>query len=435
MVVVNHNGRDLTTAALESLQRTDWPPEQLEIVMVDNSPADGVAAQVRGELPGVRVIDAGGNRGFAGGANLGLRNLGVADYAALLNNDATVEPGWLRPLVAALEADQGLGAASPKILFADRFVEVEVRAPVTTRGIGDRRALGVRVSGARAGGTDVWSRAQLTRGFWGLEHGRGEENVYQWSADRAELRMPVPGGGNSGSCSLRLASDEDKTVVLESGGARVEAPVTRSPAWHEVPLDGESFDVVNNVGCVLLPGGYGADRGFLERDEGQFARAEEIFAWCGAAVVLSRRYLDSTGLFDERFFLYYEDLDLSWRGRAQGWRYVYVPGSTVRHVHTASSVEGSRLFQHHVERNRLLTLARNAPPRLAVVAGVRHLAITASYARRDIVSPVLHRRRPSWETVRRRLGAYGSYLRLLPPTLVDRRRLRRRAADRPDPRP
>ena len=66
-----------------------------------------------------------------------------------------------------------------------------------------------------------------------------------------------------------------------------------------------------------------------------------MFAWCGGAVLLRRRYLDDVGLFDERFFLYYEDTDLSWRGRLRGWRYVYVPGAVVRHHH--APVVGRRL--------------------------------------------------------------------------------------------
>jgi hypothetical protein len=95
----------------------------------------------------------------------------------------------------------------------------------------------------------------------------------------------------------------------------------------------------------------------------------------------------------------------------------------VRHVHSASSVEGSQLFQHYDGRNRLLTLARNAPPSLALRESLRHLLVTGSYAQRDIVAPLVHRRPPSVETVRRRMRAYGAFLRLLPGAVVDRRRL------------
>ena len=58
----------------------------------------------------------------------------------------------------------------------------------------------------------------------------------------------------------------------------------------------------------------------------QYAEPADVFAWCGGAVLLRSDYLADVGLLDERFFLYYEDTDLSWRGRARGWRYRFVPG-------------------------------------------------------------------------------------------------------------
>ena len=391
----------------------------MEIVLVENGSTDGVAARVRAELAGVRVIDAGANLGFGGGCNLALADLDAVDYVALVNNDAQVEPGWLGPLVDALESDPSVGAANPKILFSDRFVDVHLSSEARERGVGDRRPLGVRLSGARLGGREVWDRIQLVSGFWGLEHGVDGEGAFQWTNGDAHLRVPA----GHPACQLRLAADTGRTVVVTSGDRRAELAVTPAPAWYEVPLDGEPFDVLNNVGSVVLSDGHGADRGYLERDDGQFDEVEEVFAWCGAAVLLSREYLETVGLFEDRYFLYYEDFDLSWRGRAEGWRYLYVPASVVRHVHSASSVEGSRLFQHYDERNRLLTLTRNAPPALAVREAVRHPLITGSYARRDILVPLVHRRPPSVETVRRRMLAYGAYVRMLPEALAGRRRL------------
>ncbi|HET7720268.1 MAG TPA: hypothetical protein VFK43_09905, partial [Acidimicrobiales bacterium] len=363
--------------------------------------------------------DAGANLGFGGGCNLALADLEGVDYVALINNDAQVEPGWLGPLVDALEGDATVGAANPKILFSDRFVDLHLSSDTAERGVGDRRPLGVRLSGARVGGEDAWERVQLVSGFWGLEHGADGAGAFQWTDGLAHLRVPA----GQPRCQLRLAADTGRTVLATSGTRRTELDVTPAPAWFEVALDGEPFDVLNNVGSVVLADGHGADRGYLERDEGQFDEIDEIFAWCGAAVLLSREYLETVGLFEDRYFLYYEDFDLSWRGRAEGWRYLYVPASVVRHVHSASSVEGSRLFQHYDERNRLLTLTRNAPPALAVREAVRHPLITGSYARRDILAPLVHRRPPSVETVRRRMQAYGAYVRMLPEALAGRRRL------------
>ncbi len=83
-------------------------------------------------------------------------------------------------------------------------------------------------------------------------------------------------------------------------------------------------------------------------------------------MLLRPSYLDQVGLFEPSFFLYYEDVDLSWRGRARGWRYAYVPWAVARHVHAASGGVASALAMRYAERNRLLMLVRNAPPGMAL---------------------------------------------------------------------
>ena len=198
------------------------------------------------------------------------------------------------------------------------------------------------------------------------------------------------------------------------------------PSWHELAIEGEPFDVVQNAGSMMLHGGYGADRGFLEPDRGQYDMEDEVFAWCGGGVLLRPGYLHDVGLFDERFFAYYEDTDLAWRGRAAGWRYRYVPASVLRHQHATTSVEGSATFNRYVERNRLIMLTKNAPRRLVLSALGRYLLTTASYARRDIAGPLRRARRPRFGVVGLRLVSLFSYLRLSPALLADRRRLRRR---------
>lgn len=200
----------------------------------------------------------------------------------------------------------------------------------------------------------------------------------------------------------------------------------RKPEWFSVPLEHPARDVINNVGSELVDGSYGRDRGFLEVDSGQYEKTADVFAWSGGAVLLSRRYLDDVGRFDERLFLYYEDLDLAWRGRTRGWPYRYVPESVVRHIHSASSDGTSSSFAFYNERNRLVTLARNASGRRATSAAARSLLITASYARRDILSRLVRRRSPSLGTVDVRLRAFASFLRLLPGTLHARARERLR---------
>jgi GT2 family glycosyltransferase len=429
LVVLNFNGGDLVVRCLDHLKGLDWPADRLEIVVVDNASADGSDRVIAEQFPDVRLIRNPRNTGFPAN-NLALRDLDGVDYVGLVNPDSFVEPGWLAPLVDALDADAGLGAVSARMLFADRFVEVEVLSPTFVPGAADRRALGVQVSGTRVAGKDRWRDTHLSEGTWGIEHDR-QGGTFEWTHARAVVRVPVPDGAADGAgdpaVELRLAAETAKDVRLRSGGTEVTVSVAAEPRWVTIPAGGEPIDVVNNVGSVVLVDGSGADRGYLERDQGQYDEPADVFAWCGGSVLFRPDYLADVGLFDERFFLYYEDTDMSWRGAARGWRYRYVPGAVVRHVHAASSGEGTPIFQHYVERNRLLMLTKNAPAGFAARAVWRFVLVTLSYTRRDIVRPVLGLHRPNVEQVRRRVGSLVGFLRLAPAVLAERRRLRRAA--------
>jgi GT2 family glycosyltransferase len=194
-----------------------------------------------------------------------------------------------------------------------------------------------------------------------------------------------------------------------------------------VLVPGGDLDVVNNVGNELTDDWYGVDRGFGLVDAGQFDAPTEVFGWCGAAVQFPSAYLRDVGGFDERLFLYYEDLDLAWRGRERGWRYRTVPSSVVRHRLGASSRVGSPVFRYHTERNRLVVLAKHAPWGVVARAAVRHLAATASYARRDVVRGWRH---PAPALTWLRLRSWFGFVRLLPHAIRERRRQGVRSAER-----
>jgi GT2 family glycosyltransferase len=422
-VVLNYNGGQHVLDCIEALTHTDWPADRFEIVMLDNASSDGSEKAVAERFGSVRVQPTGANLGFPAN-NLAMRDLDGIDYVALVNNDAFVEPGWLAPLVEVLQADTGLGAACPKILFAPRFVEIIIESP-TFNPPGDGRDLGVRIHEVAADGHSTFGLTQFIAGCWGVEH--TQQGPFRWTSGRAVLRVPAgEAGSNFGFTNLRLAAESTKEVVVRCGSYELHVKVGPTPVDVDVPHWQPTFDVINNAGSILIDDGSGADRAFLEVDDGRFDDPVDVFNWCGGGVLLRPEYLADAGLFDERFFLYYEDTDLSWRGQALGWRYRYVPTSVLRHLHSASSGEGSNVFAYHVERNRLLLLAKNAPWRLAVGQSWRYVLSTASYARRDVLGPLRHRRRPPLRLLLNRVRSYVGFLRLLPAMLVDRRAMARR---------
>jgi len=127
--------------------------------------------------------------------------------------------------------------------------------------------------------------------------------------------------------------------------------------------------VLNSAGLTLLRDGRGADRGFGQADLGQYERTDAVFAGCGAALILPRPP-DGEDLFDARYFLYYEDLELGWRRRRAGLATTYAPRSLVRHAVGASAGEASPLFRFCVERNRALTSLRHGDAALAFTSAL-----------------------------------------------------------------
>jgi GT2 family glycosyltransferase len=425
VAIVNHNGGDLTLQCIASVKSSDWPLGRLEIVVVDNASIDGSAEAIKREHPDVRLVRASRNLGYAEATNLSLTNLEGVDYVALLNNDAEVGRSWLRPLVEALEGDSGLGAAVPKILFHPTFYELDIQTSASSTRLGDRRLLGIRLNGIRVRGQDFWTRVEFPAGWHYPEYDHHVSRPFRWSEPHARLLIPESKEGSL-SVELLVAADREKTVALASADASQKLQVGPTPHWIELTLRGERRDVINSAGSRLVRGGYGADRGMLETDCGQYEHPSEVFAWSGCSVLLRPSYLFDVGLLEPRFFLYYEDLDLSWRGRARGWRYRYVPTAIVRHHHTSSTVEGSALFDHYVERNRLLVHARNAPAEYAVRVCGGFVLELGRQVRRDVVRPPLWRQPPRLVFVGRRLRSLGAFLWLLPSALRARRQLRQR---------
>ena len=120
IIIVNWNRREDTLSCLESLARMTYP--EYRIILVDNGSTDGSAEAVRARFPQIQVIELPENRRFAGGNNVGLRDVLEKgdDFALLLNNDTAVEPHFLDHLVAAAQRDVSIALIGPKILYYDR---------------------------------------------------------------------------------------------------------------------------------------------------------------------------------------------------------------------------------------------------------------------------------------------------------------------------
>ena len=112
-------------------------------------------------------------------------------------------------------------------------------------------------------------------------------------------------------------------------------------------------DIIDNVGHLIYRDGTFRGRGRLERDRGQYDQTEEVLAPSGCAFMVRKKILDRVGGFDEDFFIYGDDADLSLRVRLAGWKVIYVPTALVYHKYSATTGAYSPFKAFLVERNRI----------------------------------------------------------------------------------
>lgn len=201
--------------------------------------------------------------------------------------------------------------------------------------------------------------------------------------------------GFSGAVNAGIRASEAEFVVLLNNDTEQDpawlAELARAAENHPEAgsfasklLDFHDRDTLDGAGDALRKSGLPYRLGHGERDKGQFDKQVPVFGACAAAALYRREMLDDIGLFDEDFFAYCEDGDLSFRAQLAGYGCLYVPGAVVYHVGGAStggkrSPTATRLGT----RNGLCLLVKDLPTPLVpgmllpVVAGqVTRLAVT-----------------------------------------------------------
>lgn len=242
VITVSHNVRELVMQSLCALA-VERENTAIEVLLVDSASTDGTADAVALQSPWVRVLASKQNLGFTGGNNRALR-IASGRYVLFLNPDAEVRSGAIARMAAYLEANPGVGAVGPRLLWPDG------------------------------------------------------------STQSSRRRFPS-----------RLTGFVESTVLQRwlSGSA---------------PL-----------------------RRFYMADE-PADRPHDVDWLVAACLMVRRETLRRVGLFDERFFMYSEEVDLCRRIKNAGWRIVYLPDAEVVHHEGKSSEQNltSRDLRFHESR-------------------------------------------------------------------------------------
>ena len=138
--------------------------------------------------------------------------------------------------------------------------------------------------------------------------------------------------------------------------------------------------IIDSTGITMSSSGRARDRGQMQLDAGQFDGQPDVFAVSGAAAMYRKSALEKVRYkdeyFDQDFFMYWEDVDLSWRLNRAGFKNVYVPAAIGYHGRTAGQSAGGYLhlfkfIRHHSKlsrqirrwnyKNHILMYLKNTP--------------------------------------------------------------------------
>ena len=183
---------------------------------------------------------------------------------------------------------------------------------------------------------------------------------------------------------------------------------------------------LDSAGIYFTPTFRHFDRGMNLPDGDEYNGAAFVFGATAAAALYRNRMIQDISVagefFDEDFFLYREDADVSWRAQLQGWQCLYLPeavGYHVRRVFPGRRQEIPEEINRHCVKNRFLMRIKNATLRLYLrnflPATARDIGILAYCLLAE----------------RKSLGAFSFVLRNWRRTLLKRRIIqqRRRVSD------
>jgi GT2 family glycosyltransferase len=249
-----------------------------------------------------------------------------------------------------------------------------------------------------------------------VDNGSTDGSVAFAGRNFPEVRvLPLPENrGFSAAVNVGIRSSDAEYVALLNNDTETD------PRWLEALVEGASayseagffasklvdFDdrrVLDGAGDVLRRSGLPYRLGHGEPDRGQYDGVTYVFGACAGAAMYRRSMLEDVGLFDEDFFANCEDGDLSFRAQLAGYRCLFVPGSVVYHMGSATFGRRSATSTRLGTRNSLCLLVKNLPGQLS------RLVVTAATS-----------------TLVAHLEGLAGALRLLPLMLKKRREIQKR---------
>jgi len=209
-----------------------------------------------------------------------------------------------------------------------------------------------------------------------VENGSGDDSAQRLRREAPHVKLVVSSTneGFAGGCNLGVAASSGSVIALLNNDAKPD------PGWIRAAMISfaDSGDIgaiaskvldwdgnlVDYIGAAMTWYGMGYKPFTAEQPPRVPTSRSDVLFGTGAAMFVRRDVWDEVGGFDERYFMFFEDVDLGWRINLAGYRFIYEPESLAHHKHHASmNAFGSFKETYLLERNALFTLYKNVGER------------------------------------------------------------------------
>ncbi len=217
-------------------------------------------------------------------------------------------------------------------------------------------------------------RRQTYRDFEVLvvDNASSDGTVEMLRRDYPEVRVLALGtnGGYTVGCNAGMRAARGDLLVMLNNDTEAETnwlsalvdALERHPeagsAASRMMIYGDRTKI-HSAGDLYRVNGIPDSRGVWQPYGPPFDQECLVFGACGGAAMYRRAMIEEIGGFEERFFMYCEDVDLNWRAQLAGWKCIYVPEAVI--YHHLSATGGGKLASYYVGRNTLWVIARNYP--------------------------------------------------------------------------
>ena len=343
VVIVSYDSGHYLDSAIASIYKAAEKSKfQLFSCVVDNHPQ---AKDSRVSSAVSYYVNPRKNLGFGAGCNLGieicLENF-RSDYILLLNPDAALKEDFFEEL-------EKIFASSPE----------PINYPISPLILLDRELSVVNLGDA----IGLAQEACIT-----LIHGHYDLSIYD------ENGVLV---SNSNSFHVAVKGKYWLSKLAETPDVHLTwvnsiNPNTRATQSIIGKDQFSSGHLINNAGSYVNPPYTAGDIAFenLYLPE-KWSEVQKRSAWCGACVLLSKEYLEKVGTFNEDFFLYFEDIEMSLRGVKKGLAPVFFPKLVSFHGHSKSTSRNIGNRNYNVWRSRSIFAAKGYGLRFAIALFVK----------------------------------------------------------------